>query len=157
MAKKLGVPYVAGSSTSKAAAHSVVSKAGNLRKLVWETLEKLGAQGATTEELCDKLDLSGSTIRPRLVELRDLGRARKTGVTRVVRSGRQAGVCVAIGVASWVDKRPGWPSPQTPKGWGEMARLRKELDRANCDAATWEKRARYWRERHKVLKELDNV
>jgi len=62
-------PPHSGTETSKAAADSMQESATGLRKRVLDHIAETKG-GATCEEICNALDLSGSTVRPRLWELR---------------------------------------------------------------------------------------
>jgi len=60
--------------TSIAAARKVTGHSARIREAIWLYLRTQGARGATAGELEQALALSGSTVRPRLLELE--GRAR---------------------------------------------------------------------------------
>lgn len=88
--------------TSKDAAKSVAPAGKQLREVVFQALKERGAEGATLEELEAITGLSGSTLRPRLWELRGENRkapmpvrVRDGGERRRTSSGRQAVVWVA--------------------------------------------------------------
>jgi hypothetical protein len=72
--------------TSESAAISMAPKAGTLRAKV---LEEIKRGPKTDEELCDLTGLQGSTLRPRRVELVNLGLIETDG-TGITRSGRKA-------------------------------------------------------------------
>lgn len=74
--------------TSKAAAKAIAVKSGTLRWRVLFALSYIGA--GTAEQLERNLDLSGNTVRPRLVELRKAGMVIQTEHTATTRSGRAA-------------------------------------------------------------------
>jgi predicted ArsR family transcriptional regulator len=74
----------------------MIKPAPNLRRRVFEFVHERGGHGATAEEIEVGLELSGNTVRPRLVELRELGAVVKTDSKRKTRSGRQAVVYVAV-------------------------------------------------------------
>lgn len=81
------LPYQAHSATSKAAAESMAGqKAQTLRSKV---LELLKTEALTDEEIANRLDLSGSTARPRRIELVQAGLVAQVG-TKKTASGRTA-------------------------------------------------------------------
>ena len=82
------LPYQAHSETSKEAAKSMTGKASSLRSKV---LELLQSNSLTDEEIAIRLNLSGSTARPRRIELVQSGLVVQTG-TRKTASGRSAAV-----------------------------------------------------------------
>jgi hypothetical protein len=86
------------SETSRLAAVSVYEAAPPLRQRVWEYIHAHGGHGATTAEIVEGLGLKGSTVRPRVVELREAGRLETTGRQRKTASGRFAAVHVAVEV-----------------------------------------------------------
>lgn len=86
-------PFAASSDTSFAAAVSVRATAPAQRQQVYATLVATGP--LTAEELEDHLGLSGNSIRPRLVELRNQGDVIDTGQRRRTRAGRFAVVWAA--------------------------------------------------------------
>ncbi len=88
-------PFQRHSATSRKAAISMHEKAPTARRLVWETIHARGARGATAEEICRVTGLRGSTVRPRLVELREAGRI-VAGGQRKTSSNRFAVVHVAV-------------------------------------------------------------
>lgn len=88
-------PFVRTSPTSREAAVSVYRPVTTLRRRVFEFLLDRGGHGATADELEVGLGLSGNTIRPRLVELRERGFVVDSGATRPTRAGRRAVVYLA--------------------------------------------------------------
>ena len=140
MSKHVGLPYTKGSSTSEAAAESMVEPSKNQRQRVWEYINKQGSHGATRREIQQKMRMDG----PRVTELYRLGRVEKRG-TRRTTSNREADVYVAIAPKDWEDKRGGWPMPLK-----EMSENAKEL-------ALWKKRAYTARSAYrKTRKKLDD-
>jgi hypothetical protein len=87
--------FVAGSTTSEAAAESVVGTAYTMRARVYAAIFGAGEYGFTDDELEVLLRMRGSTVRPRRRELVLKGLIADAGFTRVTRSGRQAVVYVA--------------------------------------------------------------
>lgn len=90
-------PYQKHSATSKAAATSIVPKAGTLRAMVLEFLKDRrywGIDGATDEEIQDELEMPQNTARPRRVELVRAGLVIDSGRSRPTKSGRMATVWV---------------------------------------------------------------
>jgi hypothetical protein len=102
-AKEPGVPYQKHSPTSKAAAHDISGQAHNLREVVFNFIDRMGARGATDDEIEVGLQISPSTVRPRRVELVEAGKVVDSGRTRPTRSGRQAVVWIA---RRWRDDVP---------------------------------------------------
>lgn len=85
-----------GTATSKAAAKEIRPSADTLRTQVYEFIALCGENGATREEIEIGLEMSGSTVRPRVVELLRAGRIRPVPeTTRATESGRQAEILVA--------------------------------------------------------------
>lgn len=84
-----------GTATSIAAAESLHGQLQRLELLVLRAV--IGTNGATSEELEDMLSptMTGNSIRPRIVTLREKGYIRDLATTRTTRSGRQAAVHVA--------------------------------------------------------------
>lgn len=80
--------------TSRAAGESI--EAETLRGSVWLSIHHEGAEGATDEELAERLGLAGNTARPRRRELAQRNLVADSGVRRLTRSGRQAIVWVAV-------------------------------------------------------------
>lgn len=88
-------PYVAGSATSEAAAAQIRPKAVTLRAQVFLAIGAAGAVGVTADELERDLGMKGSTLRPRIVELRDgMGLIEVAAHKRPTASGRTADVYV---------------------------------------------------------------
>src|SRR6266566_4917573 len=56
--------------TSREAAAKITKHTARIREAIWLWLKTQGAHGATAGEICAALGLSGSTVRPRLIELR---------------------------------------------------------------------------------------
>jgi|SaaInlLV_10m_DNA_2_1039722.scaffolds.fasta_scaffold09822_3 hypothetical protein len=112
-------PFVKGSDTSKDAAGAIKASAGVLRAQVLRFIEDAGNDGATDEEIQTALDMNPSTERPRRGELVTQGAVKDSGVRRPTRSGRQAGVWVAVPLALRDEQR------ETTKAKGA---LRRELD-----------------------------
>lgn len=78
-----------GTDTSVDAARSVRSELPRLEALVLGALRASPA-GATAQELEAMTGLSGNTVRPRLVGLRERGLVEDSGGRRATASGRQA-------------------------------------------------------------------
>lgn len=89
-----GRPPTNGTPTSNDAADAIQSLTGRLRWLVLDALRERGAEGATAEELEHATGLSGSTVRPRLIELRRKGLVMDSTRTRPTASGRRAVVWI---------------------------------------------------------------
>lgn len=76
-----------GTRTSRDAAHAIKPHVAAQRSRVLALLA--GREGGmTAQEIEDALSLSGSSVRPRLVELRESGCVRDSGRTRKSASGR---------------------------------------------------------------------
>lgn len=90
------LPVHNGAPTSRAAAGAIKPSADSLRQRVYEYVALCGENGATREECEIALELSGSTVRPRVVELMNAGRLREVPeTTRATSAGRQARILVA--------------------------------------------------------------
>jgi len=81
--------------TSKEAYLRVLPGAANLRAAVYSYIVRQGISGATDEEICDALDMGGSTERPRRIELVEGDLVVETDRRRYTKSGRLAIVWVA--------------------------------------------------------------
>ena len=91
----MGIPYVKGSATSKAAAQSMQPHAGSIRSRILAEIKKSGAHGLTCDEVEVLMDLKHQTASARVRELREKGKISTTS-KRPTRSGRQAQVWVAV-------------------------------------------------------------
>ena len=60
--------------TSLAAAARIRPHTARVREAIFLWLKTQGSHGATAGEICNALGLSGSTVRPRLVELRGVAK-----------------------------------------------------------------------------------
>lgn len=78
-----------GTDTSRAAAQSIAADAGHLRARCLRVLERAPA---TADEIARQMGASVLSIRPRVTELKMMGRIRDTGRRRKNRSGRPAAV-----------------------------------------------------------------
>ena len=78
-----------GTDTSRDAAHAIRKHLPAIESRVLVHLSGM-ANGATNDELEVVLGLIGSTVRPRIVELRDRGLVRDSGKRRPTRTGRNA-------------------------------------------------------------------
>ena len=96
-------PHQSHSDTSEAAAASIIEASGNIRNGLWSLLVNWGPM--TADELQERTGLSGSTIRPRLCELRQMGLIKDSGHRRPTRSNRLAVVHVAIVAADFCPAR----------------------------------------------------
>jgi len=90
-----GAPFVAGSSTSEAAAEAIEEGRATLRYKVYKYLLDQGQLGAIDQEMQDDLNMDPSTQRPRRVELVRAGKVKDSGKKRLTRSLRWAVVWVA--------------------------------------------------------------
>ena len=86
--------WVHGSSTSRAAAQSISDKRlGELHERVLTLFRNVGEYGLTDEEL-QTAGNTKSVLRPRRIELTQLGKIKATGRTRLTGSGRKAEVWI---------------------------------------------------------------
>lgn len=83
-------PPAQNTDTSRAAARSIRPKAGTLRAMIRNHIILQGSYGATDEELQKALNLSGSTERPRRIELWNAGLILDSGFVRKTDSGMAA-------------------------------------------------------------------
>ena len=77
------------SETSKEAARAIEPKRTALQRIVLDAIGALGGE-ATADEIEELLDIGGSSIRPRLVELTESNVLQRTERTRLTRRGRRA-------------------------------------------------------------------
>lgn len=82
-------PYQHHSPTSREAAHSIAPRVSALHQRVLDYL-KHNPDGATDEMLIDALHLNASTLRPRRIELVNLGLVKDSTRYALTRSGRRA-------------------------------------------------------------------
>lgn len=83
-----------GSRTSRDAAADIKPHAATLRARVLAYIASRGTLGATSQEIELDLGMSGNTVRPRLVELRETDCVADSGRVRTTLSGRKAIVWV---------------------------------------------------------------
>jgi hypothetical protein len=96
-----GAPFAAGSETSEAAAESVSSESGRIRRRVFALLLASGAEGLTCDEVEQREGMRHQTTSPRIWELVRQGLVLDSGRKRKTRSGRGAVVWIAAaGVAA---------------------------------------------------------
>lgn len=88
-------PWQEHSQTSQDAAFAVKRTAGGMRERVFRAIAA-SPDGMTDLELEVALDMAGSTLRPRRVELHQAGRIREAGA-RLTPSGRKASVWIVAG------------------------------------------------------------
>src|SRR5690349_9049778 len=108
-----------GTPTSKAAAGSMKTHAGQQRKLVRQFFVDRGSLGATQQEVELALGIAGNSVRPRCKELEQSGEIKNSGSTRPTLSRRNAAVWVinvpdsqpaAKSAADWpLDSKPDSP------------------------------------------------
>lgn len=84
------LPVHNGTPTSIAAAESIRPHAETQRHKILEFVRTRDEIGATREDIELALEMNGSTVRPRVLELIARGLLRETDVTRATSSGRQA-------------------------------------------------------------------
>jgi len=140
MAKPAGLPHTPGSHTSRTTAVSMVPHAPNQRERIWNHMEARGHRGATCQETEKSLRMVHQSVSTRMQELRQLGRLKRSGVTRLTDAKREADVHVIIEEADWGDKRPDWPTPTEAQRRSTVAKWRIRAKR-------WEKIAHEGRER----------
>lgn len=108
MGDDVGVPYVRGSETSKAAAESLLASLGFTQRMILKAIIRHEYAGATCDELEAELNLRHQTAGPRLKELCDMRAIRRTDSSRATRSGpagrrlHRAAVCGGL-----FDVKPG--------------------------------------------------
>ena len=79
-----------GVDTSIEAAGSIARKLGRLQAITHKAISLTGHRGATSHELCDRLDIANTSIQPRISELRRMGRIKDSGQRRRNASGVSA-------------------------------------------------------------------
>ncbi|MBS2028746.1 MAG: MarR family transcriptional regulator [Deltaproteobacteria bacterium] len=84
-----------GTVTSDAAAEAIKPSAATLRALVLAAVSNSGPHGVTRQEIEERTQLEGNTVRPRVKELLAAGLVVETDRVRDTRSGRAAFVLVA--------------------------------------------------------------
>jgi predicted ArsR family transcriptional regulator len=70
--------------------------AGTQRARIYDALQGAAPAGLTADELEHRLGLSGNAVRPRLLELAEMGAIKRTDRTRRTRSGALALLWVAV-------------------------------------------------------------
>lgn len=110
----MGVPYVKGSETSKAAAESIKHVVGSTKVRIYQYMMQCGEHGATDDEIEVALGMSHQTASARRRNLEQIGACKKTSRKRPTRSGRAAAVYVAVADADLKATR-GRPSKQQQK------------------------------------------
>jgi len=80
--------------TSRKAAQKIRPRIGRLQARVFEFIRDRGPLGVTDEELVESLNMSPNTLRPRRVELRNIGAIIDSGRRRPTRSGRDAAIWI---------------------------------------------------------------
>jgi hypothetical protein len=78
--------------TSREAAHIISASSANVREQVWKTVAAAEPLGLTADQCAAKIDRKPGYIRPRLSELKKLGRVIKTEMRRPNESGLPASV-----------------------------------------------------------------
>ena len=92
-------PYQPHSDTSREAAQAIVDKLPALRGNVYRVIHAAGREGVTDLEIEEALSIPGSTVRPRRIELLDMGLIRAAKEKKRTPSGRWA--------YAWVSQ-PNW-------------------------------------------------
>jgi len=92
----VGTPH-AKTSTSVDGAKLIRPRADSIRRQIWELMYSAGDHGLTPFEAAAELGLATNTAGPRFPELRAMGKAMKTDLTRETYNGGQSRVHVAIG------------------------------------------------------------
>ena len=87
-------PYVAGSRTSAAAARSIAGRSKSMQDRVLEFFKLRGQFGGTDQEIANFLRLPENSIRPRRIELVQIGLVCDSGKTRLTKSRRSAVVWI---------------------------------------------------------------
>lgn len=94
---QMDLAFQSHSDTSAAAARGYAPRAPHARKRVYDAI--VHSTGLTDDELQVRLRMNPSTERPRRIELQNAGCVEDSGRTRKTRSGMQAVVWIATGVA----------------------------------------------------------
>ena len=89
-------PYAASSQTSREAAESIADDVGRLESIVLNCIASAGKFGHTCDEVEQRTGLSHQTASARCRGLVQKGRIELNGQKRETRSGRKAGVYVAV-------------------------------------------------------------
>lgn len=76
--------------TSLDAARAIRPHKDSQRARVLALIASAGANGMTAQEIAERSGMSGDSVRPRLVELRESGAVVATGEVRLTDSGRAA-------------------------------------------------------------------
>ena len=79
--------------TSIDAGHSIRSIKGHQQRKVYNAIRSYGLTGITAQQVGIVLEMSGDSVRPRIVELMAQGLIEEAG-TRPTKSGRQASIYV---------------------------------------------------------------
>jgi hypothetical protein len=145
MSEYVGVPYIKGSDTSKAAAKGV--KGENQRERAWNFINSRGDRGATAQEVNEALGIDHGCCT-RVTELVRLGRIKRLDKTRKTSRGYPAKIHIAVPKVDWADKRPGWPAPKS-----ERSSLAQELKEVKKDRDEWMTLAKGYYELYMELKE----
>jgi DNA-binding transcriptional regulator GbsR (MarR family) len=88
-------PYQAHSDTSKEAAEAIEPWMNSLRGKVYQAIHMSGKEGLTDLEIEEATGISGSTVRPRRIELLEMGLVRAAKEKRQTPSGRWSYVWVS--------------------------------------------------------------
>ncbi len=88
-----------GIDTSKEAAVAIAPKLGRLQSITLQAIRLAANKGATAHELCDLLGMDGTSIQPRISELRRMARIEDSGQRRRNISGVSAIVWIAVNQA----------------------------------------------------------
>ncbi len=90
------IAFSNGTATSDAAALSMREHKLRFRGQIYGHILDCRLWGATADEIECDLGIAGNTVRPRIVELREMKLIRDSGKTRKTRSGRSAVVWECI-------------------------------------------------------------
>jgi hypothetical protein len=83
-------PIAGRAKTSREAAASMAEIAPNQRMRIFEFVARLGANGATRDEISASLGMAAPSVGPRVLELINLKMLRESEQRRPTRSGRSA-------------------------------------------------------------------
>ena len=106
------LPYVSGSTTSKAAADRMIPHSGSIKRRVYQFLTERGNRGATDDEIEVQLRLKHQTASAGRRSLELAGAVEKTDSKRPTRTGRLGYVYTAVPGANLA--APG--RPRKPRG-----------------------------------------
>lgn len=118
------LPYVAGNANSEAAAKRAQVLAQPQRRKVYDATTKAGHRGMTRRELEDALDMRGSSVHPRVLELLDSGHL-------VESTAKRDGSAILHGDA-WAQQCPTCQAGNPAMGQTRCARCTRKAEQATA-------------------------